>query len=78
MSQRDLSNIKHLEHDIMNLEDVMIPLSSAYQGSASGGSNAPTGSDKGPGRPTLEQEEKSVKTIQNEQSIERTGQGGPV
>ena len=54
MSQRDLSNIKHLEHDIMNLEDVMIPLSSAYQGSASGGSNAPTGSDKGPGRPTLE------------------------
>lgn len=80
LTQRDLVNVKHLEHDIMDLEDIMIPLSSAYQGSAQSGSNSNSNpaSDVGPGRPKLEEEEKSVKTIQNEQSIEKTGQGGPV
>lgn len=75
VSQSDLYNVKHLEKDIMGLQDIMMPLSSAYQGSNSNGSSA---NSNPVGRPKLEEEEKSIKTIQNEQSIEKTGQGGPV
>ena len=64
MSQKELINIKSLENDVLKLPEVLIPLSSSY-----------TQSNK-PGAPEKKLEEKSDKTIQNENSIDRQGQGG--
>ena len=65
MSQRELISVKELENDVLKLPEVLIPLSSSY-----------TQSDKGPGAPEKKLEDKSDKTIQNENSIDRQGQGG--
>ena len=65
LSQNDLINVKELENDVLKLGELLIPLSSSY-----------TQSDKGPGAPEKRPEEKSDKTIQNENAIDRQGQGG--
>lgn len=65
LSQKELMNIKELENDVLKLPKVLIPLSSAY-----------TQSDKGPGAPEKNPEDKADKTIQNENAIDHQGQGG--
>lgn len=79
-SQKDLGNIKILENDILKLGEKLIPLSSSYtQGANTSSGDAPTSkkeqkgaTDEG-GRPELQDEEKSGKTLQNEESIDKTG-----
>ena len=61
LNQRELSNIKTLENDLLGLHDKLIPLSSAYTQSGD------------VGRPRLDLEDKSVKTIQNEESLDHQG-----
>ena len=65
LSQNDLVNVKELENDVLKLSELLIPLSSSY-----------TQSENGPGAPEKRPEEKSDKTIQNENAIDRQGQGG--
>lgn len=59
ISQKDLSNLKELENDALKLLEVLIPLTSAY-----------TQSSGKVGRPELPTDQKSQKTIQNEQSLD--------
>lgn len=61
LSQRELSNIKDLENDLLELHDKLLPLSSAYTQSGE------------VGRPRLANEDKALKTIQNEQSLDHQG-----
>lgn len=63
LNQRELSNIKDLENDLLELHTKLLPLSSAYTQSGSGDV----------GRPPLAEEDKSIKTIQNEQSLDHQG-----
>ena len=56
LSQRDLANVKQLEVNVLHLDELLMPLQSAYN---------PTG--EGPGRPKKALDEKSEKTVQNEQ-----------
>ena len=56
LSQRDLVSIKQLETEVLGLDDLLKPLESAYN---------PTG--EGPGRPKKALDEKSEKTVRNEQ-----------
>lgn len=65
LSQNELRNIKSLENDVLKLRDILIPLSSAYTESAS--------DSKEVGAPEKKLEEKAVKTIQNEESLDRQG-----
>ena len=65
LTQRDLFNVKKLENDVLKLEEVLIPLQTAYTQTA-----------EGAGRPAKEGTEKSPKTIKNTESQEKTGQGG--
>jgi hypothetical protein len=51
-----------LENDLLKLHDKLLPLSSAYTQSGDGTGKV--------GRPALDLEEKSVKTIQNEESLD--------
>ena len=82
MTQRDLVNIKDLENDVLKLGDRLIPLSTSYtQSDGENGAGAPskksgtsTDNDEG-GRPKKKEEEKADKTIQNEESLDRTGGG---
>lgn len=60
LSQRDLSNIKDLENDLLKLGDKLKPLSSAY--TQSGGAELGKADS-----------EKSPKTIQNEESLDKQG-----
>ena len=62
ISQRELINIKHLENDTLKLDEILIPLSSSY-----------TQSDNKVGRPEMKTEDKSPKTIQNEDAINNQG-----
>ena len=64
LNQRELSNIKELENDLLELHEKLLPLSSAYTQSANSGDV---------GRPKLAEEDKSIKTIQNEQSLDHQG-----
>ena len=58
LSQKDLMNVKKLENDVLKLSDLLIPLASSYT------------QDTGEvGRPKLSTEEKSPKTLQNEESL---------
>lgn len=61
INQRELSNIKTLENDLLELHTKLLPLSSAYTQSGE------------VGRPALDLEDKSVKTIQNEESLDHQG-----
>ena len=58
-SQKDLMNLKTLENKVLDLASVLLPLQSAY-----------TQSSGEVGRPRLPAEEKSPKTIQNEESLD--------
>ena len=60
LSQKDLSNIKELENDVLKLREKLIPLESSY-----------TQSSGEVGRPKLSVEEKSPKTLQNEESLNK-------
>jgi len=68
LSQRDLSNIKDLENDVLDLGEKLRPLSSSYTQSGDA-------TDEG-GRPEQEQEDKAEKTIQNEESLDNQTEGG--
>ncbi len=57
LSQRDLSNLKELENDVLGFPEVLIPLSSSYTQS---------GSDDEGGAPTKTEDEKAPHTIENE------------
>lgn len=71
MSQKDLPNIKDLENDILKLNEKLKPLETSYtQGNDKGTTDNPKG-----GRPELQSNEKSEKTIINEESQSRTGGG---
>ena len=61
LNQRELSNIKTLENDLLKLHDKLLPLSSAYTQSGD------------VGRPALSLEEKSEKTLANEDSLDHQG-----
>lgn len=63
LSQQSLVNIKSLENDVLNLGELLIPLSSSYTQSGE------------VGRPKKDVQDKADKTIQNEDSIDN--QGGP-
>ena len=63
LSQRDFGNIKDLENDTLKLGEKLKPLNSAYTQSANGEAGAPT-------KPV---DEKAGKTVQNQESINKTG-----
>lgn len=67
LSQKDIINVKDLENDVLKLSEKLKPLSSSFTQSGDG-------DDEG-GRPTKEGEEKADKTVQNEESKNRT-EGG--
>ena len=60
-SQKQLSDIKALENDLLDLKEQLIPLSTAYTQSET------------PGRPSKDNEDKSDKTIANEESLDKGG-----
>lgn len=62
LTQKDLVNIKDLENIGLKMEEKLKPLSSAYTQSAGK-----------VGRPELSPDQKSPKTIQNEQSLDNNG-----
>lgn len=64
ISQRDLSDIKQLENDVLKLPENLIPLQSAY--------NAIAGEV---GAPKKQEEEKAEQTIKNEKSLDNTAGG---
>ncbi len=64
IDQKQLISAKDLENNLLDVSKIFIPLQSAYTQSA-------TSSE--PGRPQKAQEDKSEKTIQNEESLDRQG-----
>ena len=81
LSQRDIVNIKDLENEVLKLGDRLKPLMTSYTQSGDGKDGegttqketpANTDADEG-GRPTKKEDEKAEKTIQNEESLDRTG-----
>lgn len=74
-SQRDLGNIKELESKVLNLEEKLKPLASAYTQSAASQKNDADGEGKEgeAGRPTKKDEDKSPNTISKEKSIDKQG-----
>ena len=69
LSQLEFSNLKDLENTVLKLGEKLIPLQSAYTASAKDSES----NDSEVGRPSLEQEDKAEKTIQNEEAIENQG-----
>lgn len=61
ISQRELSNVKDLENDVLKLKEKLQPLSTSY---------TETGNV---GRPEKDAQDKSAKTIANEESLDRGG-----
>ena len=61
LSQRELSNVKDLENDVLKLKEKLLPLSTSY---------TETGNV---GRPTKDAQDKSAKTVANEESLDRGG-----
>lgn len=72
LSQRDLSNVKMLENDLLKLQDSLIPLASAYTQSGNSQSEENVTGDEA-GRPEKEDLEKTEKTIENIESKDKTG-----
>ena len=64
ISQDDLVSLKELENNVLKLQDSLIPLASSFTQTASKSVNDV-------GRPKLENEEKSAKTLANEASIDK-------
>lgn len=88
LSQRDLVNLKDLENDVLKLGDRLKPLMTSYTQSSSeensdsdGGkaeeaSKTPVATDINEGgRPRIKEENKADKTIENQESLDRTGGG---
>lgn len=67
LSQRDLLDIKKLENNVLGLENLLVPLQSAY--------NAPSDGGKG-GRPRKDEDDKSSRTLANETSKDTGGRSG--
>ena len=61
LSQRELSNIKDLENDVLKLKEKLLPLSTSY---------TETGNV---GRPAKDAQDKSAKTVANEESLDHGG-----
>ena len=61
ISQRELTNLKDLENDVLKLKEKLQPLSTAY---------TETGNV---GRPAKDAQDKSAKTVANEESLDRGG-----
>lgn len=70
LNQKEIVNIKDLENNVLKLGEIFIPLSSSYTQS-----NKQTAADAkdGPGAPEKKLEDKSEKTIQNEDSLDNQG-----
>ena len=64
MNQQELTNVKFLENQILKLTEMFIPLSSSYTQSAKS-------SNSEGGAPAKKLEDKSEKTIQNEDAIDK-------
>ena len=76
MSQKDLTDIKDLENQVLKLGEKLKPLSTAYTQSGKAGASSSQDSNPGEGgRPTLEGTEKTEKTIENIESENNTGGG---
>ena len=73
LNQRDLSNIKVLENEVLKLSEVLLPLSSAYTQSGNGGSGNDGSSDSDGGRPEKDDLDKTDKTNKNKESKDKTG-----
>ena len=73
LNQRDLSNIKVLENEVLKLSEVLLPLSSAYTQSGDGGSGNDGSSDSDGGRPEKDDLDKTDKTNKNKESKDKTG-----
>lgn len=67
LSQRDLGNVKDLENTLLKLGDKLKPLNSAYTQSGNNVDSSEVGA------PEKTPEEKSPKTIQNEESLDNQG-----
>ena len=67
ISQLEFTNLKSLENDVLKLQEVLLPLSSAYTQSAGSGEV---------GAPAKKVEDKSPKTLQNEESLDHQGGSG--
>ena len=65
INQSDLIDLKKLENELLQLEDVLKPLQSAYTQSAA--------NQKESGAPKKEEDAKSDKTIQNQDSLDKGG-----
>lgn len=61
LNQKDIVNIKYLENKILKLDELLIPLSSAFTQKAEANKT---------GRPKLDDSEKAKKTLQNEESLD--------
>ena len=61
ITQRELNSLKDLENDVLNLKEKLLPLSTSY---------TETGNV---GRPEKDAQDKSAKTIANEESLDRGG-----
>lgn len=61
LSQKDLVNVKKLENTLLDLQKLLIPLESSH-----------TQSVNDVGRPALPVDEKSPKTLQNEESLDKS------
>ena len=61
ISQRELNNLKDLENDVLKLKEKLLPLSTSYTESGN------------VGRPEKDAQDKSAKTIANEESLDRGG-----
>ena len=59
LSQKDLMNVKTLENEVLKLGELLIPLESSYTQSGD------------VGRPKLSVDQKSPKTLQNEESLDK-------
>ena len=68
LSQRDLVNIKELENDVLELTELLIPLSSAFTQSNNQDPNAGEA-----GRTKKEQGEKAETTLAKEESLDKGG-----
>jgi hypothetical protein len=62
IDQNELINLKSLENDLLDLHEVLIPLSSSY-----------TESSNKVGAPEKKLEDKAKKTIQNEEALDHQG-----
>ena len=77
-TQRDFTNLKDLENDLLKLGEKMKPLSSAFTQSAAGDKSAdgkPEASNEEGGRPKKDQEEKTEETQTKEKSLDKTAGG---